>query len=130
MKKKIFKNFSWKLGGLLLAFALWFHLTTEQQFHKEITVNIDYINIPNGFIMSSESQKSAIVKFTTSGKKLFKLLYFEDVNIAVDLGDFTSPGSYSIRFAPDQVTSSSGLTGVYISFIAPLACDFELIQQL
>jgi len=130
VKKKIFNNFGWKLGGLLLAFALWFHLTTEQQFNREVTVDINYINIPDGFVMSAESQKSVIVKFTTNGKKLFKLLYFEDVKIAVDLGDFTSPGSYSLKFTHSQLMSSSGLTDVNISFIAPLACDFELIKQL
>ena len=129
LKKKLFKNLGWKMGGLLLACALWFHLTTEQEFHKEIMVDIHYINIADELVLTPESQKSAIINITTNGKKLFKLLYFDNIEIIIDLADYTSPGAYSQKFTRPQLTIPTEMTGVQIEFIRLYACDFELIPQ-
>jgi hypothetical protein len=129
VKHKIFKNLGWKIGGLLLAFLLWFHLTTEQQFHKAVTVDVDYTNIPAGMILGPDSQKSVIVQLSSNGKRLFKILYFEKLRVIIDLEDFTSPGQYSIPFNEDQLNIPSGKNGVQVKFMAPLACDFELVKK-
>jgi hypothetical protein len=129
VKKHFFKNPGWKIGGLLLALALWFHLSTEQQFSKEITVDIDYTNIPAGLMLASDSQKSVQVQITTDGKRLFKILYFEDLRVVMDLSDFTHPGSYSIEFINEHLQVAPNKSEVFIKFIAPLACDFTLIEQ-
>jgi hypothetical protein len=129
VKHKIFKNIGWKIGGLLLALLLWFHLTTEQQFHKEINVDIDYTNVPRGMTLAPDSQKSALIQLSTNGKRLFKLLYFEHIKLTIDLADFTSPGQYSIPFNEDQLNIPSSKNGVQVKFIAPLACDFELVKK-
>ncbi|MCD6163392.1 MAG: hypothetical protein J7K40_13410 [candidate division Zixibacteria bacterium] len=129
MKINFLKNPGWKLGGLLLALALWFHLTTEQQFNKNITVDIDYINIPDSLVLTDTSQKSAIVQITASGKKLFKLLYFDDIRLIIDLCEYTKPGAYSEKLSREQMTNSAEMTGVGINFIGVHVCDFELIRQ-
>jgi len=129
VKRRFFKNPGWKIGGLLLALALWFHLTTEQQFNKQVTVDVDYINIPEGLMLSSDSQKTAIVEITASGKKLFKILYFDSVKLIVDLTDYNTPGKFSLELTRDQLTIPSGMTGVKTSFIGLKTCDIELIRQ-
>ena len=129
MKRRLFKNPGWKVGGLLLALALWFHLTTEQQFNKQITVDVDYINIPEGLMLSSDSQKTAIVEITTSGKKLFKILYFDSVRIVIDLSDYNEPGKFSLELSRDQLTIPSGMTSVKTGFVGLKTCDIELIRQ-
>ena len=127
MKSKLFKNLGWKTGGLLLALALWFHLTTERQFTRDITLDIDYVNVPSYLEVSPESDKSAIVEITAKGKKLFKLLYFDEPKIVVDVSDYTMPGDYSLHFSPEQLTISSELADVKATFVAPLSCDFKLV---
>ena len=129
MTHNLFKNLPWKIGGLLLAFALWFHLATEQTFHEQVMVDIKYENIPPGLALSPDSQKSAIVELSSDGKRLMKILYFDEVELVINLYDFTSPGSYSIAFHEDQLEIPSGKNDVYVKFIAPYACDFELVKQ-
>jgi hypothetical protein len=60
---------------------------------------------------------------------MFKILYFEDLIVSVDLSDLTRAGAYSIEFTDEQLQIESGRTGIEIKYIAPLACDFELIEQ-
>ena len=129
MNKKFLKNPGWKIGALLLALALWFHLTTEKQFSKEITVDIDYLNVPAGFALADDSQKSVQVELTTDGKRLFKILYFEEIKAEIDLSDFTRAGSYSIEFIDEHLRLESGKTGIEIKYVAPLACEFTLVDQ-
>ena len=130
MKSKLFKNLGWKTGGLLLALALWFHLTTERQFTRDITLDIDYVNVPSYLEVSPESDKSAIVEITAKGKKLFKLLYFDEPKIVVDVSDYTMPGDYSLHFSPEQLTISSELADVKATFVAPLSCDFKPVAAV
>jgi hypothetical protein len=129
VKRRFFKNLGWKVGGLLLALALWFHLTTEQQFNKQITVDVDYINIPEGLMLSSDSQKTAIVEITASGKELFKILYSDNIKLIIDLANYNTPGKFSLELTRDQLTIPSGKTGVKTSFIGLKTCDIELIRQ-
>ena len=129
MRRGIFKNIGWKIGGILLALALWFHLTTEGQFHQELNIDIEYIGIPQGMTLAPDSEKSAIVELTANGKRLFKILYFEDLKLVIDLSDFTSPGAYSIEFNEEHLIIPSGQNGVEVKFIAPLACDFTLVEE-
>jgi hypothetical protein len=126
VKKKIFKNLGWKLGGLLLAFILWFHLATEQQFQKELPVDIKYVNTPAGLVLGPASQKSAYIRITTSGKILFKLLYFDRIELLMDIHSFTLPGRYSKRFSRDQLTIPAEMTEVAVEFIKLQTCEFEL----
>ena len=129
MKNRLFKNLGWKLGGLLLALILWFHLTTQQQYSRQVTVDIDYVNVPSNLVLANDSQKSAQVELTANGKRLFKILYFEDIKIEVNLSEFIHPGEYSLAFTDDQLKIPSGRGGVEIRYIAPLACDFGLLPK-
>ena len=129
MKGRFFKNLGWKVGGLLLALALWFHLTTERQFNKQVTIDVDYINISEDLMLSSDSQKTAIIEITASGKELFKILYFDNIKLIIDLANYNTPGEFSIELTRDQLTIPSGMTGVKTGFIGLKTCDIELIRQ-
>lgn len=114
---------------MLLALILWFHLTTQQQYSRQVTVDIDYVNVPSNLVLANDSQKSAQVELTANGKRLFKILYFEDIKIEVNLSEFIHPGEYSLAFTDDQLKIPSGRGGVEIRYIAPLACDFGLLPK-
>ena len=119
----------WKLGGIVLALLLWFHITTQQIYHKELTLDIEYAGIPEGMTLAKNSQKTAQVELTADGKRLLKILYFDELKLVIDLSDFTSPGAYSIEFTEEHLVIGSGHNGVEIKFIAPIACEFELIES-
>ncbi len=109
--------------------ALWFHLTTEQQFNRQITVDIDYINISEGLMLSPNSQKSTIIEITAKGKTLFKLLYFDCINVVIDLSNYDEPGKFSLELSCDQLTIPPGTDGVKTGFVGLKKCNFELIRR-
>jgi hypothetical protein len=126
VKTRIFKNLGWKIGGLVLAFALWFHLTTKQQFSQKVSVEIDYKNVPVGLRITPESLKTVTVDITANGRALFEILYFEPLKLIVDLRDIRKPGKYSVELNRDQLTIPANLDDVRTTFIGLRDCDFEL----
>lgn len=126
MKTRIFKNLGWKLIGLVLSFALWFHLTTKQQFNQKVLVEIEYKNIPVGFCLTPESLKTVSVDITANGRALFEILYFDNLKLIMDLHDIKKPGKYSVELSRDQLTIPPNLDDVRTSFIGLRNCEFEL----
>lgn len=126
MKTRIFKNLGWKIVGLILSFALWFHLTTKQQFNQKVLVEIEYKNVPLGLRLTPESLKTVSVDITANGRELFEILYFDQLKLVMDLRDFKKPGKYSIELNRDQLTIPSNFDDVRTTFIGMRNCDFEL----
>jgi hypothetical protein len=126
VKTRIFKNLGWKIGGLVLSFALWFHLTTKQQFSQKVAVEIEYKNIPIGLRLMPESLQAVNVDITANGRELFEILYLQPLRLIVDLSDTRKPGKYSVELSRDQLTIPVGLDDVRTSFIGLRNCDFEL----
>jgi hypothetical protein len=126
VKTRIFKNLGWKIGGLLLSFALWFHLTTKQQFSQKVLVDIEYKNIPIGLRLMPESLKTVNVSITANGRELFEILYMESLKLIVDLSDIRKPGKYSVELSREQLTIPVNLDDVRTSFIGLRNCEFEL----
>jgi hypothetical protein len=126
VKTKLFKNLGWKIGGLILAFALWFHLTTKQQFNQKLIVDIEYENIPAGLRLAPESLKSVNVDISANGRQLFEILYFSPLRLAIDLSSTKKPGKYSIELSREQLTLPAGMEDVRTAFIGLRTCDFEL----
>jgi hypothetical protein len=129
VKTKIFKNMGWKVGGLLLSFALWFHLTTQQQYNQTLRVGIEYLNMPAGLQITQESLKSIPVEILANGKQLLELIYIDPVKIIVDLSKIKKPGKYSIEISREQLTIPSSMDNVRTNFIGLRTCDFELVNQ-
>ena len=126
MKTKIFRNLGWKIGGLILAFALWFHLTTKQQFNQRLVVEIEYKNIPTNLKLAPESLKSINVDIIANGRQLFQLLYLEQPRLVVDLSLYRRPGQYSIELSRDMLTIPPTMDDIHTNFIGLRSCDFEL----
>ncbi len=128
MKTRIFKNLGWKIVGLVLSFALWFHLTTKQQFNQKVLVEIEYKNIPVGLRLMPESLKTVPVDITANGRTLFEILYFNNLKLTMDLHNINKPGKYSVELSRDQLTIPSNLDDVRTSFIGLRNCEFELAR--
>jgi YbbR domain-containing protein len=126
VKTRIFKNLGWKIVGLVLSFALWFHLTTKQQFNQKVLVEIEYKNIPAGLRLMPESLKTVSVDITANGRTLFEILYFSNLKLTMDLHNISKPGKYSVELSRDQLSIPSNLDDVRTSFIGLRNCEFEL----
>jgi hypothetical protein len=129
VKIKPFKNMGWKIGGLLLSFALWFHLTTQQQYNQTVMVEIEYANIPIGLKISPESLKSVSLEVSANGKQLIEMMYFDKINLVINLSKIKKPGKYSIELSRDQLTIPISMDNVRTSFIGLRTCDFELVNE-
>jgi hypothetical protein len=128
VKTRLFKNLGWKIGGLILAFALWFHLTTKQQFNQRLAIDIEYKNLPRGMVMAPESLKSVSIDIGANGRQLFEMLYFDPLKLVVDLGAIRRPGKYSIELSREQLNIPNGMDDVRTSFVGLRTCDFELFS--
>jgi hypothetical protein len=126
VKTRIFRNLGWKIVGLVLSFALWFHLTTKQQFNQKALIEIEYKNVPAGLRLTPESLKNVSVDITANGRALFEILYFNDLKLVIDLRDFKKPGKYSVELNRDQLTIPPNLDDVRIGFLGLRNCEFEL----
>jgi hypothetical protein len=126
VKTRIFKNLGWKIVGLVLSFALWFHLTTKQQYNQKVLVEIEYKNIPVGLRLMPESLHTVSVDITANGRALFEILYFDQLKLVMDLHDIKKPGKYSVELNRDQLTLPPNIDDVRTSFIGLRDCDFEL----
>jgi hypothetical protein len=129
VKTKPFKNMGWKIGGLLLSFALWFHLTTQQQYNQTVMVEIEYINIPIGLKIAPESLKTVSLEVSANGKQLIEMIYFDTIRLVVNLSKIKKPGKYSIELSREQLNIPISMDNVRTSFIGLRACDFELISE-
>jgi hypothetical protein len=119
----------WKFGGLLLSFALWFHLTTQQQYNQVLTVEIEYVNAPANIKLAPESLKFVSIDVAANGKQLLEMLYFDPLKLIIDLAKIKKTGKYSIELSREQLTIPSNMDNVRTSFVGLRTCDFELVNE-
>ncbi|MEE9554364.1 MAG: hypothetical protein V3W18_08720 [candidate division Zixibacteria bacterium] len=102
--KEIFtKNIGWKIGGLVLALALWFHLATEKSHEQEFTVEIEVSGLSDNLHIEKFVPPAAAVTVTGTGKQLWKLSVSEEMKLKVDLSAIKNPGILKHQFQIDDL---------------------------
>lgn len=97
--KEIFtKNIGWKIGGLVLALALWFHLATEKVYEKNFDVDIETVGLADNLAVGKIVPAKANIAVTGTGKQLLKLSFLEELILRTDLSDIRNPGVYRRKF--------------------------------
>lgn len=129
MRRKVFKNLGWKIAGLILAFALWFHITTQRQYQRDFTLDIRYLNVPQSLVLTEDSQKTAVVRIRGEGKDLIRAIYFDHLELRVDLSRFVLPGDYTVGLTSDNLSLPSGMTDIQIEFVPSHQTEFQLIER-
>jgi len=93
--KEIFtKNIGWKIGGLILALALWFHLATEKIYEKQYSVEITVVGLRDNLRVDNIMPQTAEISVTATGKQLIRLSLFDKMSLKADLSYVRSPGVY------------------------------------
>jgi hypothetical protein len=97
--KEIFtKNIGWKIGGLALALALWFHLATEKVYEKNFAVDIEAVGLAENLAIGKIVPPTADITVTGTGKQLLKLSFLEQLTLKADLSGIKTPGVYRHKF--------------------------------
>lgn len=126
MKINFLKNIGWKLGGLVLAFGLWFHLTTQNHFSHTLTVNVEYANLNPRLRILPESFTNTNIEIFANGKQLFQLTYLKPIRLIIDLSEYNTPGKYSIELQRRQLTIPVGMEDVRVAFVGAKSVDVTL----
>ncbi len=77
-RTRLTKNLGLKLGSLVVAFLLWFHIATEgDAFERVLDVPLQVTGVPEGMVVSQEVPSRALVRFRGQGKRLMTLPWRE-----------------------------------------------------
>jgi len=117
LKEVFTKNIGWKIGGLVMALALWFHLATEKIYEKDFNVDIEIVGLPDDLRIERFVPPTAAITVTGSGKQLLKLSFSGRTKLRADLSSFKNPGSFVHKFRIDDLHpfNPSQFHRVYIS---------------
>lgn len=97
-KENLTKNIGWKIGGLVMALALWFHLATEKTYDKTFAVDIEVIGLSPDLQLRNPEPPKALVTITGTGKQLIKLSLVGDLKLVANLSSVKQPGRVDHRF--------------------------------
>ncbi len=92
------KNIGWKIGGLVMAVALWLHLATEKTYEKNFTVGIEVAGLVDDLRIDRIEPESAEIAITGTGKQLLRLTFSDELKIIVDVSNIREPGVYENKF--------------------------------
>jgi hypothetical protein len=97
-KEVITRNIGWKIGGLVMALALWLHLATEKIYEKDFSVQIEVTGLPDDLRVDKIEPETAEVAIMGTGKQLLRLAISDDLKLLVDLSNVERPGVYEHKF--------------------------------
>lgn len=102
-KDRLFRNWGWKIGALVLSLALWFHLATEKIYEKKFMVRVETVNLARNLEIESIEPAREQVSFIGTGKQLLQLMLSNDLRVYVDLSLVSRPGQYAENLAPTDL---------------------------
>jgi len=101
--QKLFSNFWWKLGALILAIVIWFTISSEGRADKTI-VDIPYElrNLPLNLEIIDRG--IGMVQITARGpQNLINSLKANDISVPVDMPDDVGPGDVKLLLTQNNV---------------------------
>ena len=98
-KEKLTSNIGWKITGILLALALWFHLATEKNYEKSFSAEIEFIGLAQNMAVDSFAPEITEFVIEGTGKQLISLSLSHEFTIRIDLSHITEPGIYEHKFS-------------------------------
>jgi YbbR domain-containing protein len=94
LKELFTHNIGWKIGGIILALMLWFHLTTEKHYEGDYTAKIEYTGLADDLYVEKIEPPKVEIKIIATGKQLAYLDLINRPRIRIDLSSVESAGTY------------------------------------
>ncbi len=106
MGKWILHNVWLKIGSIVFAFLLWFHVVSERLVFENVGAPIKFRNLPGELVIVNNVEKEVIFQIKTKVKQLILLNLFGHPYISVDLTNLV-PGKNSIKLSKDWISLPS-----------------------
>ena len=99
LKETLTRNIGWKIGGLVLAIGLWFHLVTEKVYEKAFSAEVVSVGLANNLVIENIKPEMTKIAFTGTGKQLIRLALTDQLKLRIDLSNIEKPGIYEHKFS-------------------------------
>lgn len=130
LKEILLKNIGWKIGGLILALALWFHLATERIYEKSYPADIEVIGLSDNLRVEKIVPPDLEVTVTGTGKQLIKLSISNELMLKANLAAVKNPGVYEHRFTIADLRLIDPTQYRRISFPGDAICSIYIAEKI
>ena len=129
--KEVFsKNIGWKIGGVVLALMLWFHLATEKTYEENFTAEIEYSGLSGDLYVEKIVPEITEIAVTGTGKQLAYLAFSEELKIRIDLSGVDEPGIFRHNLNPFEIYTIDPLEYAGITFPSGNVCSFSIKRKI
>jgi YbbR domain-containing protein len=129
-KEKFTSNIGWKITGILLALALWFHLATEKNYEKSFSAEIEFVGLAQNMAVDFFQPETADLVIEGTGKELISLAFSDDFTIRIDLSHITEPGIYDQKFSPTDIFPTDHYKSNNFSFPSGDICSISIKYKI
>lgn len=127
-RTRLTKNLGLKLGSLVVAFLLWFHIATEgDAYERTMEIPLQVTGVPEDMVISRELPATALVRFRGQGKRLLTLPWRE-VRVEVDASGIRVRDTRVLDVNSVRYDESSDLQAVEI--VRPQTVTIEVDRLL
>ncbi len=129
--KEVFsKNIGWKIGGVVLALMLWFHLATEKTYEENFMAEIEFTGLSNDFYVERIVPDIAEITVAGTGKQLAYLAFSEELKIRIDLSEVNEPGIFKHNMNPFEIYTIDPLEYAGITFPSGNVCSLSIKRKI
>ena len=129
-KKAFLDHWAIKLGFLVLALVLWFHVVTEDRYEFVLSVPLQVNTDIQRVVLATRLPEQVSVKFFGLGKTLIRL-WLSDRHLVVPVAEKTKQRKVVYSLRTDQVRIPQVLAHIdVVEIVEPRSIEFELDRSL
>jgi len=129
-KELLTSNIGWKIGGIVLALMLWFHLTTEKNYEKIYTIEIEYTGLPDGLYVDKIEPPIVEIIIVGTGKQLALLDLAKKPKIRIDLSEMKESGTYEYDITLKEIYNIDPYEYAGVDFPSADRCRFSIKRKI
>ena len=126
LKELLANNILWKIGGIVLALMLWFHLATERTYEKIYMVEIEYSGLPRNFYVDMIEPSAAKIIAVGTVKQLAFLAFSKKPKVRIDLSSIAEPGVYKYNITRQEIYTSGAYDFTGIDLLSNDHCSISI----
>jgi YbbR domain-containing protein len=128
MVKWIFNNFALKIGSVIIALFLWFHVVSERVVFETIESPIKFKNLPENLVIVNDYSEEMSYQIKTKVKQLILLNFFGHPFIDIDLSSVVL-GKNSLELKKEWIVLPSWRPLEVIRVVSPREVTLETEER-
>ncbi len=128
MSRKIFQNIGTKVGAILLALLVWFHVATEKVYEVDYQIPLIVEHLPSDLTLVEPPPAEVKIKIRAKGKSLIGF-YFKKLRIIADL-EGAKQGKLEYKLSPKDVQASSGELSGVVEVVSPRSLKLRIDKYI